>query len=112
MSRWERSARGGAAMRQAVGELRRDSGRVARRIGAALAAGVLATAGAAAAPDDGSKSATAALALCKQLEQAKLQYVAARDPKDPARYVAAMHFPGQQLMVVSAKYGAPALLNE
>jgi hypothetical protein len=67
---------------------------------------------AAAAPEEASKSAPVAQALCKHLEQAKLQYIAARDPSDPSRYVAAMHFPGLQLMVVSAKYAAPSLLNE
>ncbi len=100
-------------MGQAVQETRRNVGWLTRGTLAALAAtGALASAGAAAAPDEASKSATVALALCQKLEQAKLQYVAARDPKDPSRYVAAMHFPGQQLMVVSARYAAPALLNE
>jgi hypothetical protein len=59
-----------------------------------------------------SKSATQAAALTKQLEQAKLQYIATKDPNDPGRFVAAMHLPGAQLMLVSAKYSSPALLNE
>ena len=53
-----------------------------------------------------------AAALAKQLAQAKLQYIATKDPTDPGRFVAAMHVPGTQLMIVSARYGAPALLNE
>jgi len=70
--------------------------------------------GAVAAAEDGkpSKSSAAAAALTKQLAQAKLQYIATKDPTDPGRFVAAMHLPGAQLMIVSAKYGAPALLNE
>ena len=59
-----------------------------------------------------SKSAAQAAALTKQLEQVKLQYIATKDPSDPGRFVAAMHLPGQQLMIVSAKYASPALLNE
>jgi hypothetical protein len=59
-----------------------------------------------------SKSSVQAAALAKQLAQAKLQYIATKDPTDPGRFVAAMHLPGAQLMIVSARYGAPALLNE
>src|SRR5688572_1678656 len=59
-----------------------------------------------------SKSASHAVALAKQLEQAKLQYIATKDPTEPGRFVAAMHLPGSQLMIVSAKYASPALLNE
>ena len=59
-----------------------------------------------------SKSSVQAAALAKQLAEAKLQYIATKDPSDPGRFVAAMHLPGAQLMIVSARYGAPALLNE
>ena len=59
-----------------------------------------------------SKSSVQAAALAKQLAQAKLQYIATKDPTEPGRFVAAMHLPGSQLMIVSARYGAPALLNE
>ena len=59
-----------------------------------------------------SKSSVQAAALAKQLAEAKLQYIATKDPTDPGRFVAAMHLPGAQLMIVSARYGAPALLNE
>jgi hypothetical protein len=58
------------------------------------------------------KSAGAAVTLAKQLEQAKLQYIATRDPAEEGRFIAAMHFPGTNLMVISAKYSAPVLLNE
>ena len=76
---------------------------------AALAAAVAAPA--AAEDTKASKSAVQAAALAKQLAQVKLQYIATKDPTDPGRFVAAMHLPGAQLMIVSAKYGAPALLN-
>jgi hypothetical protein len=59
-----------------------------------------------------SKSAPAVAELVRRLEEAKLQYIAAKDPSDPNRFVAAVHFPGIQLMVISARYAAPALLNE
>jgi hypothetical protein len=59
-----------------------------------------------------SKSSAHAVALSKQLEQAKLQYIATKDPTEPGRFVAAMHLPGSQLMIVSARYASPALLNE
>jgi len=59
-----------------------------------------------------SKSAPLAQALSKQLDQSKLQYIAARDPSEEGRYVAAMHLAGVQIFVISAKYAAPELLRE
>jgi hypothetical protein len=59
-----------------------------------------------------SKSSASAAALAKQLDQAKLQYIAAKDPSEPGRYIAAMLIPGNSMMLVSAKYASPALLNE
>jgi hypothetical protein len=78
----------------------------------ATAVGILLAAPLAAGQAKTSKSAAQAAALTKQLEQVKLQYIATKDPSDPGRFVAAMHLPGQQLMIVSAKYASPALLNE
>ena len=40
------------------------------------------------------------------------RFIAAEDPTDPSRFVAAMLLPDLQLMVVSAKYTAPVLLRE
>ena len=40
------------------------------------------------------------------------QFVAAEDPKDTSRFVAAMLLPDLQLMLVSAAYKAPVLLRE
>jgi hypothetical protein len=75
--------------------------------------GSLALGGAALAADNPpSKSAALAKELAQQLDQAKLEHIAARDPEDPTRFVAAMYFPGLQLITVAGKYGAPVLLNE
>jgi hypothetical protein len=59
-----------------------------------------------------SKSGPLATALSKELESRKLQYIAAPDPTEPGRYVAAMHMPGVQISVISAKYAAPELIRE
>jgi hypothetical protein len=59
-----------------------------------------------------SKSAALAKELAQQLDQAKLEHIAARDPEDPTRFIGAMYFPGLQLITVAGKYAAPVLLNE
>ena len=46
------------------------------------------------------------------LDQKKIDAIAAPDGQTPGAYVAALYFPGTQLLVVSAKYAAPALLAE
>ena len=58
-------------------------------------------------------SRTAALAkeLTDLLSQRKLDSVAARHPAAPDQFVAALYFPGQ-LLVVSARTSAPAIVNE
>jgi len=83
-------------------------------LGTLLTAALAVAVAAPAAAEDAkpSKSSVQAAALAKQLAQAKLQYIATKDPTEPGRFLAAMHLPGGQMMLVSAKYGAPALLNE
>ena len=49
-------------------------------------------------------SAAAAATLKAQLDQRGLQAIAAPDPEEPGRYVAALYIPGVQLLVVSAPY--------
>ncbi|MGE3276176.1 MAG: hypothetical protein AB7O67_13765 [Vicinamibacterales bacterium] len=80
-----------------------------RRLSAVLAAMVttLLAAGPVAAQDPA--SAAAAQALVSMLESQKLDAIAARVGDD--EYVAALFFPGQ-LLVVRARYAAPAVLNE
>lgn len=58
-----------------------------------------------------SKSAAPAKELVALLEARKLDSIAAHHPGGPDQFVAALHFPGQ-LLVVWARYSAPALLNE
>ena len=58
-----------------------------------------------------SKSSPVAKELAAALDAAKLDAAAARDPSNADVFVAALYFPGQ-LLVVSAKYAAPILLNE
>ncbi|MFN2448086.1 MAG: hypothetical protein ABR606_21190 [Vicinamibacterales bacterium] len=57
------------------------------------------------------KSATGARELAQLMQAKKLDSIAARRPSGDDQFVAALHFPGQ-LLVVWARYAAPALLNE
>lgn len=59
-----------------------------------------------------SQSATAASTLTALLDQRKLEAIAARDPDQPGRFVAALYFPGSQLLVVSGPYPVPAVLEK
>ena len=76
---------------------------------AALAAGLV-VATAAPAPAQG-KSQDLAKEVAGIMQQRKLDSVAARSADGTDVFVAALAFPGQ-LLVVSAKYASPALLNE
>ena len=58
-----------------------------------------------------SRSAALAKELTTLLEARKLDSIAARSPGAPDQFVAALSFPGQ-LLVVSARYSAPAVLSE
>ena len=58
-----------------------------------------------------SRSAALAKELTSLLEAKKLDSIAARAANSSDQYVAALYFPGQ-LLVVSARYSAPILLNE
>ena len=57
------------------------------------------------------KSAALAKQLAAALDAAKLDSIAAKDPTAADTFVAALYFPGAQLLVVSAKYSAPQLLD-
>src|SRR5687768_4357416 len=57
------------------------------------------------------KSAALAKQLASALDAAKLDSVAAKDPSSPDVYVGALYIPGFQLLAISAKYTAPALLD-
>src|ERR1700680_3765726 len=58
-----------------------------------------------------SMSAPLAKQVAAALDAAKLDSIAARDPAAPGVYTAALYFPGFQLLAISAKYSAPALLD-
>ena len=79
------------------------------RVLAILFAAVLAVPAVAGAQD--SKSADLAKQLAQLLDEKKIDAIAAADA-EPGSFIAALYFPGTQLLAVSAKYSAPQLLNE
>ena len=64
------------------------------------------------AEDPESQSAASVVPLKALLEQQKLDAVAARDPEEPGRFIAAFYVPGSQLLVVSAPYAVPAAIDK
>jgi hypothetical protein len=58
------------------------------------------------------RSSPLAREVVKLLEQSQLAAIAAKDPDQPDRFVAALYIPGVQLLVIAARYSAPSLLNE
>lgn len=59
-----------------------------------------------------SASSARAAALTKQLDQHKLDAIAAPDPDQPDRFVAALYYPDAQLLAVGAAYPAPQVLQQ
>jgi hypothetical protein len=59
-----------------------------------------------------SKSVALAKELTQLLDQGKLDAIAAKDPSAPDAFVAALYYPGSQILVVSARYAAPSILDE
>jgi hypothetical protein len=59
-----------------------------------------------------SKSAPLAAELVSAMGAAKLGSIAAKDPATPDVFIGALHLPGLQLLAISGKYQAPALLDE
>jgi hypothetical protein len=57
------------------------------------------------------KSLQVAKDLAAALDAKKLDAVAAKIPGETDRYVAALYFPGLQLLVIAGKYPQPALLD-
>ena len=84
--------------------------RAGRRLAAFAAGSLVLLAPVFALAQSGSKSPAAAKELTAVLDKLKLEAIAAPDPADPGTFVAALYFQGGQLLVVSAKYSAPALL--
>src|SRR5688572_5200543 len=61
--------------------------------------------------DRASHSATIATALAKALSEQRLDAIAAQDPDEPDRFIAALFFADSQLLVVSARHASPSLLK-
>lgn len=75
---------------------------------------LLLTAVVAAAPADapsGLKSTSLVRQLTAALTEQKLDAIAAKDPDTPDRFVAALYYPGSQLLVFAAKAADPTLLD-
>jgi hypothetical protein len=73
--------------------------------------GVLAlSAGAASAQEP--KSVALARQLAEALDAGHLDSMAAKDPSHPDTFIGVLYFKGVQLLAVSAKYAAPALMTE
>ncbi|HEY2432379.1 MAG TPA: hypothetical protein VGI12_06860 [Vicinamibacterales bacterium] len=77
---------------------------------AVLVALVLAAPAVARAQD--AKSPELAKQLAQLLDEKKLDAIAAADPQAPGAFAAALYYPGTELLVVSAKYAAPSILND
>lgn len=73
--------------------------------GAALLALSMSSAGAAFA--QAPQSPAMAKSLAAALDAAKLDSIAAKDPSSPGTYVAALYYPGAELLLVRATYAAP-----
>src|SRR5512145_2019496 len=58
-----------------------------------------------------SASAAKVKELIALMQSKKLEAIAARDPEASGRFVAALHIPGVQLLVVSAVYDKPSELD-
>ena len=84
---------------------------VSCRRSSALAAVALLTLGAGSALAQESKSAALAKEVV-QLAGGEMRYVAAKVPDSNDEYIAALHIPGVQLLVIWAKYQQPVFLNE
>jgi hypothetical protein len=72
---------------------------------------LVATLAAASPLDRPSHSATVATELAKALAEQGLDAIAAQDPDEPDRFIAALFFANSQLIVVSARYASPSLLK-
>jgi hypothetical protein len=64
------------------------------------------------APAQDSDSSRVAKELAAALDAAKIDSIAAKDPTRPGTYIAALYFSGTQLLVISAQYSVPTLLDQ
>jgi hypothetical protein len=70
--------------------------------------------GASALPATGQEgqSAAAAAALTRLLHDRNLEAIAARDPEQPDRFIAALYIPSSQLLVISSVHPVPTVLDQ
>jgi hypothetical protein len=59
-----------------------------------------------------SQSAVPAASVKARLEQLKMDSIAARDPDEAGRYIAALYVQDSQLLVITAPYRVPAVLDK
>jgi hypothetical protein len=59
-----------------------------------------------------SQSAAPAAAVKGLFDQLKITSIAAKDPEEPGRYVAALYIADSQLLVISAPFAVPAALDK
>src|SRR5688572_2463199 len=64
------------------------------------------------AAEDDSRSARPAARLTAALQERKLEAIATRNPEQPGAFIAALHVPGSQLLVVTAPYAVAAVLDK
>jgi hypothetical protein len=77
----------------------------------AVATGLLAACLPSLAAAQEAKSVAVAKQLAQALTDKKLDAIAAKYPSEPDRFVAALYFPGVQLLVISGTYSAPQLMD-
>ena len=58
-----------------------------------------------------SQSAAPSASIKALFEQLKMDSIAARDPEEPGRYIAALYIQDSQLLVITAPYSVPAALD-
>ena len=61
--------------------------------------------------EEPSQSAVPAASIKALFEQLKMDSIAARDPEEPGRYIAALYIQDSQLLVITAPYSVPAALD-
>jgi len=79
---------------------------------ACLAVAALAGSAGSLAQDSRRRSAAVAANLVQELTKRNVTAVAAKDPDQPGSYVAAMYFPGVQLLTIAARSTGPAYLDQ
>ena len=65
-----------------------------------------------AAAEEPSQSAAPATAVKALFDQLKITSIAGKDPEEPGRYVAALYIADSQLLVISAPFAVPAVMDK